>query len=62
MSVDVCGAIADGSARIENTILCSNVRVGEKAQVKDCEFGTGFEAKPGGGFTIPPCCVDFFDG
>ncbi|WVR04509.1 hypothetical protein IAU60_001513 [Kwoniella sp. DSM 27419] len=35
------------NARIENTILCSNGRIGEKAQIKDCEFGTGFEAKPG---------------
>ncbi|WVQ84286.1 hypothetical protein IAT38_006438 [Cryptococcus sp. DSM 104549] len=35
------------NARIENTIICSNSRIGEKAQVKDCEFGTGFEAKPG---------------
>lgn len=35
------------SARIENSIICSNGRIGEKAQVKDCEFGTGFEAKPG---------------
>jgi ADP-glucose pyrophosphorylase len=52
VSVEVQGPVTDGSARIENTILCSNVRVGEKAQVKDCEFGTGFEAKPGGGFTI----------
>ena len=36
------------SARIENAILCSNVRIGDKATIKDCEFGTGFEAKPGG--------------
>ncbi|OXH26893.1 translation initiation factor eIF-2B subunit gamma [Cryptococcus neoformans] len=35
------------NARIENSIICSNGRIGEKAQVKDCEFGTGFEAKPG---------------
>ncbi|ORY27777.1 nucleotide-diphospho-sugar transferase [Naematelia encephala] len=35
------------SARIENTILCSNVRVGDKSQIKDCEFGPGYEAKPG---------------
>ncbi|WWD22125.1 hypothetical protein CI109_106614 [Kwoniella shandongensis] len=35
------------NARIENTIICSNSRIGEKSQVKDCEFGTGFEAKPG---------------
>lgn len=35
------------NARIENAILCSHVRVGEKAQIKDCEFGPGFEAKPG---------------
>lgn len=35
-------------ARIENAILCPNVRIGEKAQIKDCEFGPGFEAKPGG--------------
>lgn len=37
------------SARIENAILCTNVRIGEKAQIKDCEFGTGFQAKPNGG-------------
>jgi hypothetical protein len=36
------------SAKIENTILCSNVRIGAKAQIKDCEFGTGFEAKAEG--------------
>jgi hypothetical protein len=24
------------------------VRIGEKASIKDCEFGTGFEALPGG--------------
>ncbi|OCF42328.1 translation initiation factor eIF-2B subunit gamma [Kwoniella heveanensis CBS 569] len=35
------------NARIENTIICSNGRIGEKSQIKDCEFGTGFEAKPG---------------
>ncbi|WWC87061.1 uncharacterized protein L201_001946 [Kwoniella dendrophila CBS 6074] len=35
------------NAKIENTIICSNSRIGEKSQVKDCEFGTGFEAKPG---------------
>ncbi|WWC59419.1 uncharacterized protein I303_101975 [Kwoniella dejecticola CBS 10117] len=35
------------NARIENTIICSNGRIGEKSQTKDCEFGTGFEAKPG---------------
>ncbi|EIW65474.1 hypothetical protein TREMEDRAFT_72589 [Tremella mesenterica DSM 1558] len=35
------------NARIENSILCSNVRLGEKTSVKDCEFGTGFEAKAG---------------
>jgi len=40
--------LADGSVRIENAILCSNVRIGEKASIKDCEFGTGFEALPGG--------------
>ena len=28
--------------------MCSNVRIGEKAGIRDCEFGTGFEAKPGG--------------
>jgi len=39
------------SARLENVILCSNVRIGEKAQIKDCEFGTGFEAKAGGTFS-----------
>jgi hypothetical protein len=42
------GTSADASARIENAILCSNVRIGEKAAIKDCEFGTGFEALPGG--------------
>jgi translation initiation factor eIF-2B subunit gamma len=36
------------SARIENAILCSNVRIGEKAAIKDCEFGTGYEAASGG--------------
>ena len=36
------------SAKIENTILCSNARIGAKAQIKDCEFGTGFEAKAEG--------------
>ncbi|WWC67781.1 uncharacterized protein I206_101693 [Kwoniella pini CBS 10737] len=35
------------NARIENTIICSNSRIGEKSQIKDCEFGTGFESKPG---------------
>ncbi|WVF69850.1 hypothetical protein IAT40_004631 [Kwoniella sp. CBS 6097] len=35
------------NTRIENTIICSNARIGEKSQIKDCEFGTGFEAKPG---------------
>ncbi|ODN81587.1 hypothetical protein L202_02000 [Cryptococcus amylolentus CBS 6039] len=35
------------NARVENSIVCSNGRIGEKSQVKDCEFGTGFEAKPG---------------
>ena len=45
------GMAADGlqcSARIENAILCSNVRIGEKVTIKDCELGPGFEAKPGG--------------
>jgi translation initiation factor eIF-2B subunit gamma len=40
------------SAKIENTILCSNVRIGSKAQIKDCEFGTGFEAKADGEFVF----------
>lgn len=35
--------------------MCSNVRIGEKASIKDCEFGTGFEAKPGGAL----CFFDF---
>ncbi|WRT64931.1 uncharacterized protein IL334_001871 [Kwoniella shivajii] len=35
------------NAKIENTIICSNGRIGEKSQIKDCEFGTGFEVKPG---------------
>ncbi|WVO12508.1 hypothetical protein L204_100108 [Cryptococcus depauperatus] len=35
------------NARIENSIVCSNGRIGEKAQIKDCEFGTGFEALSG---------------
>lgn len=43
------------SARIENAILCTNVRIGEKAQIKDCEFGTGFQAKPNGAW--PPRCI-----
>jgi hypothetical protein len=43
------GSVADAySAKIENSILCSNVRIGAKSQVKDCEFGTGFEAKAEG--------------
>lgn len=46
------------SARIENAILCSNVRIGEKASVKDCEFGTGFEAAPGGE-SFESCQLDF---
>lgn len=37
----------EDNARLENVILCGNVRIGEKAQIKDCEFGPGFEAKPG---------------
>lgn len=35
------------NARLENVILCPHVRIGEKANIKDCEFGPGFEAKPG---------------
>jgi hypothetical protein len=38
----------EDNARIENAILCGNVRIGEKANIKDCEFGPGFEAMPGG--------------
>ena len=30
-------------AKIENTILCSNVRVGPKAQIGNSELGNGFE-------------------
>lgn len=37
----------EDNARLENVILCGNVRIGEKAQIKDCEFGPGFEALPG---------------
>ncbi|KAL1408711.1 Translation initiation factor eIF-2B subunit gamma [Vanrija albida] len=37
----------EDNARLENVILCGNVRIGEKATIKDCEFGPGFEAKPG---------------
>lgn len=35
------------SAKIENTILCNNVRIGEKAQIKDCELGAEFEVEAG---------------
>lgn len=35
------------SAKIENSILCNNVRIGEKAQVKDCELGAEFEVEAG---------------
>ncbi|ORX34516.1 nucleotide-diphospho-sugar transferase [Kockovaella imperatae] len=35
------------NARIENAILSSHVRVGDKAAIKDCEFGPGFEAPSG---------------
>lgn len=38
----------EDNARLENVVLCSNVRIGEKASIKDCEFGPGFEALPGG--------------
>lgn len=36
------------SAKLDNTILCSNVRVGEKAAIRDCELGAGFEASAEG--------------
>lgn len=39
--------VANVSAHIENSILCSHVRVGEKAQIKDCEFGGGYQAAAG---------------
>ncbi|KAL7419109.1 Translation initiation factor eIF-2B subunit gamma [Cryptotrichosporon argae] len=39
--------VVEENARIENSILCANVRVGDRAQIKDCEFGTGFEALAG---------------
>jgi translation initiation factor eIF-2B subunit gamma len=42
---DFC--VVEEGARLENAVLANNVRVGEKAQIKDCEFGPGFEAKPG---------------
>jgi translation initiation factor eIF-2B subunit gamma len=35
------------SAKIENTILCNNVRIGEKAQIKDCELGAEYEVEAG---------------
>lgn len=35
------------SAKIENAILCNNVRIGEKAQIKDCELGAEFEVEVG---------------
>lgn len=40
------------SARIENAILCSNVRVGAHAQLKDCEFGPGYEVPSSGEYII----------
>lgn len=40
------------SAKLENVILGSNARVGDRAQLKDCELGTGYEAKPGGELRI----------
>lgn len=42
---DFC--VVEEGARVENAVLANNVRIGEKAQIKDCEFGPGFEAKPG---------------
>lgn len=50
-----CGLTS--SARIENAILCSNVRIGEKATIKDCEFGPGFEAQPSCEWTIMLCNI-----
>lgn len=38
------------SAKLENVILGSNSRVGDRAQLKDSELGTGYEAKPGSTF------------
>lgn len=35
-------------AKIDSTILCSNVRVGEKAQVQASEIGSGYEVEPDG--------------
>lgn len=35
-------------AKIDNTILCSNVRVGEKAQVQASEIGNGYEVEADG--------------
>lgn len=35
------------SAKIENSILCNNVRIGEKAQIKDCELGAEYEVEAG---------------
>ncbi len=37
--------IADG-AKLENVILCNQVRIGSKAQMKDCEVGQGFQCPP----------------
>lgn len=39
--------VVEENARIENSILCTNVRIGDKSAIKDCELGTGFEAKSG---------------
>ena len=48
----ICGEgrkeLTHSSARLENAILCSQVRIGEKVTVRDCEFGPGFEAASGG--------------
>lgn len=46
--MSILGQLLMSSANIENTILCSNVRIGAKSKVKDCEFGPGFEAKAEG--------------
>jgi NDP-sugar pyrophosphorylase family protein len=33
-------------AKIESSIICSNVRIGEKAQIQASEIGNGYEIEP----------------
>ena len=41
-------------AKIDSSIICSNVRIGEKAQVQASELGNGYEAEADGK-TVHPC-------